>query len=265
MSRKIRAARAGAFLAALAASGNVTLSAERAKVSRSWALARRKENAEFATAWAAAVASAKARLAAGDSRAPPSGWGFLDGAELVVRGTNGRRVQIGRARLTQWTARVEARFLAALSSTCNVSAACAEVGMHPPSAYSHRRRWSTFARRWDEAIATGVTRLEIALLHNGCNLFSDPEMPPEVAMSGMTADHAIHLLNMHRRTANERQGRRASTFWRGHVAPRLEDVQDSILRKIAAVKQERLLDPGEMAREQAQWAARREGIGTEQQ
>ena len=264
MSHKIRAARAEAFLAALAAPGNVTLSAERAKVSRSWAMARRKEDAGFAAAWAAAVASAKARLAAGDSRAPPSGWGFLDGAELVVRGSNGRRLQIGRARLKQWTARIEARFLAVLASTCNVKAACAEVGMYPPSAYFHRKRWSAFALKWDEAIATGVTRLEIALVQNGCNLFSDPDMPPEVAMTGMTADHAIHLLNMHRRTARERQGRSASTFWRGHVAPQLEDVADSIRRKIEAVKQARLLDAEAMAREQAQWAARREGSGREE-
>ena len=258
MSRKIRAVRAKAFLAALAASGNVTLSAERAKVSRSWALARRKDDAGFAAAWAAALASAKARLAAGDSRAPPSGWGFLVGAELVVRGTNGRRMQIGRARLKQWTARVEARFLAALASTCNVAAACAEVGMHPPSAYFHRKRWRAFARQWDEAIATGVTRLEFALLQNGCNLFSDPEQPPEVAMAGMTADHALHLLSMHRRTAHERGGHVASIFWRGRPQPRLEDVRESILRKIDAIKRARLLDADETAREQAQWAARRE-------
>ena len=212
------------------------------------------------------MASAKARLAAGDSRAPPSGWGFLDGAELVVRGTNGRRVQIGRARLTQWTARVEARFLAVLSSTCNVKAACAEVGMYPPSAYFHRKRWPAFARRWDEAIATGVTRLEFALLENGCNLFSHPEQPPAVAMTGMTADHAIHLLQMHRRTARERRGEVASTFWRGrHFTRRIEEVQESIMRKLDAFERAGLLDANETTREQAQWAARREGGGQEEE
>ena len=40
----------------------------------------------------------------------------------------------------QWTPRVEAHFLAALRETCNVKAACAEVGLTQQSGYGHRKR-----------------------------------------------------------------------------------------------------------------------------
>ena len=49
-----------------------------------------------------ATAAAKARLGAHPERRPPSGWGFPDGEELLVKGTGGsgggKRVQIARAR-----------------------------------------------------------------------------------------------------------------------------------------------------------------------
>ena len=150
MTRKFSQARREAFLAALRETGNRTLAAERAKVSRSWVSLHRRSDAEFRRACEEAVREAKERLAAHPDREPPTGWGFLDGEELVVRGTGGsgggKRVQIARARLRQWSPRVEERFLTALTATCNVRAACAEVGMTPASAYAHRGRWANFAR-----------------------------------------------------------------------------------------------------------------------
>ena len=75
-------------------------------------------------------------------------------------------MQIARARLKQWTPRIEDRFLAVLAATCNVKAACAEVGMTAASAYAHRKRWPAFAGRWDEAVEEGYARLEFALVEN---------------------------------------------------------------------------------------------------
>ena len=151
MSAKTSAARRAAFFEALRATGNQTLAAERAKVSRSWVQLQRSSGPAFKDAVRAAVAEARASLSqrsatsaehgAQSGRQPPSGWGHLDGEELVVKGTGGsslgsaqggpggRRVQIARARLRQWTPRIEARFLTALMATCNVKAACIEVGM----------------------------------------------------------------------------------------------------------------------------------------
>jgi len=259
MSAKFSAARRAAFLRALGESGNVTLSAERAKVSRSWVGLRRKDDAGFDAACRGAIAAARDRFQGrpstslrttlrdaadaapqeerGGSNQPPPGWGYLDGVELVVRGSNGRRTQIGRARVGQWSARVEERFLAALSATCNVKAACAEVGKHATSAYAHRRRWTAFARRWDEAIETGYVRIEMALLAAGCNLFSGSELPPEEALRDMTVDQAIHILHMHKHEARGIGGRP------GLVAriPAFADVREGIQKKIDIIVRARAL------------------------
>ena len=212
MSAKITASRRRAFLEALAASGNQTLSAERAKVSRSWVCLHRANDPAFDVACREAIRQAHDRLRDGTlrdaagaapqdervSNIPPTGWKYLDGAELVVRGSNGRRVQVGRARLKQWTARVEARFLAALAATCNVKAACAEVGMSVGSAYAHRRRWPGFAGRWDAAIAVGYVRLEAALIESSCAFLSGEPLPPEAPLRVTSVTEAIQALNLHK-------------------------------------------------------------------
>ena len=111
----------------------------------------------------------------------------------------GRRVQIARARVKQWTPRTEQRFLAALAATCNVKAACREVGLWPPSAYNHRNRWPAFARAWDEAIEEGYVRIEASLVEAaGCNPYSELEEVPVAEMPPMTIDQKIHLLHMHK-------------------------------------------------------------------
>ncbi|RYD66582.1 MAG: hypothetical protein EOP58_05130 [Sphingomonadales bacterium] len=133
MSAKTSAARGAAFFAALAATGNQALACERARVSRSWVGLHAREEPGFRAAMDAAIAEARAsfdklRTSGGGAR-PAAAWRAQDGEELVVRGTNGRRVQVARARLKQWTPRTEARFLARLAATCNVKAACAAVAM----------------------------------------------------------------------------------------------------------------------------------------
>jgi hypothetical protein len=226
MSRKFSAARKQAFLDAVRETGNQTIAAERAKVSRSWVQLHRSSDPAFDAAVRGAIAEARrhfdpstgsGQAGWGGGRKPPSGWGFLDGEELVVKGVGGsggdggRRVQIARARVKQWTPRVEDRFLAVVAATCNVRAACAEVGMTVSSAYAHRRRWPAFARRWDEAVACGTAALESALLEAAANLFSSPETPAPAAgdddeagapaIVGMDAHQALHLLYMHKHYA----------------------------------------------------------------
>ena len=277
MSAKFGPRRKAAFLKDLAFCGNQTLAAERVAVSRSWVGLQRANDAAFDAACRDAIAAAQLRLRAlrdglstgsippQDERdggrvggnAPPAGWGFLDGAELVVRGSNGRRVQIGRARAHQWTARVEARFLGALAATCTVKAACAEVGMHAPSAYGHRKRWRAFAEAWDAAIDEGYARIEIALLERGCNLFSDPEEIGPIEdnpIAAMTAAEAIHLLHMHKHQVHA-LGKPPGKSWR--VPPTMDQVRDSILRKIAAIERAEAIPPEQRAADEAAYAARR--------
>ena len=102
-------------------------------------------------------------------------------------------MQIGRAREKQWTARVEKRFLSALASTCNVKAACAEVGMGVVSAYNHRRRWPLFASAWAKAEETGFLRLEAALVAAAAGIGEEPEFEPDIPIEGMTVWHAMQL------------------------------------------------------------------------
>lgn len=254
MTAKFSQARKDAFLAALAETGNQTLAAERAKVSRSWVSLHRSGDPEFRRLSDEAIAAAKARLGTHPERLPPSGWGFLDGEELVVKGTGGagggKRVQIARARLRQWSPRVEERFLAALAATCNVKAACAEVGMTPASAYNHRNRWARFAERWDEAVETGYMQIEMGLIEQAGNLFSG-EGPVEVGpIRAMTAGHAIHLLHMHKHRVHglgKRPGLRARE-------PDIEDVRAEILRKVEAIKR---ADKRRLEADRAEWARRR--------
>ena len=264
MSRKTSPARRAAFLQALRETGNQTIAAERAKVSRAWVQLQRSADPQFKADVAAAVAEAKASLSGAAGRAPPSSWGHLDGEELVVKGTGGsgggKRVQIARARLKQWTPRIEDRFLATLAATCNVKAACAEVGMTAASAYAHRKRWPGFAKRWDAAIEEGFQRLEIALLQNGENLFSSAELPPEAPMVAMTFADAIHLLHMHKHGVLG-LGKAPGQSWRPPRSLNDPAIGPSILRKIAIV--EAMPDEEDeegwaaLARDEAEYARRR--------
>jgi hypothetical protein len=166
-------------------------------------------------------------------------------------------VQIARARLKQWTPRVETRFLAVLAATCNVKAACAEIGMTAASAYGHRKRWPRFAALWDEAVEEGYARLELALVENGCNLFSRSELPSDVPIKGMTAEQAIHLLHMHKyqvRGIGKAPGlpERQPTF---------DEVGAYFARTLGARERAATIDARTKARDRREWARRREKGG----
>jgi hypothetical protein len=232
MSARTSACRRAAFFSALAATGNQTIAAERAKVSRSWVSLHRAADSAFRTAMEDAIAQARARLRGADSPVPPGLWSDIDGEELVIRGSNGRRAQISRARVKQWTARVEASFLRALAASCNVKAACAAVGLTPASAYNRRNRWPDFDARWREALETGYVKLELALIENACNSLTRAETDLEAPMPPMRVADAIQLLHMHKHQVRGIGGRP------GRVArwPDIEDVRAEVSRKIAVVK-----------------------------
>jgi hypothetical protein len=223
MSAKISAARAAAFLKAVGETGNQTLAAERAKVSRSWVLLHRGRDPGFDAAVKAAVEEARGRLqgfstsleasGVGSGVTPPAKWRYMNGHQMVVRGTGdgiggNRRVQVARARLKGWDPRTEDRFLEALAGTCNVRAACAAVGLSVASAYTHRYRWPAFARRWDETVTIASERIETGLLRAAIALHETDAVPVDVPIAGMTADHALNLLRHFVGTRAPRPGRR---------------------------------------------------------
>lgn len=262
MSHKTSPARRAAFLKALRETGNQTIAAERAKVSRSWVHLHRSTDAAFDAAVRAAIAEAKASLSRADERKPPSGWGHLDGEELVVKGSGGsgggRRVQIARARLKQWTPRIEDRFLATLAATCNVKAACAQVGMTQASAYLHRRRWPAFAKRWDAAIEEGAVRLEFALLEYAMNPFSSLDPAAPAPIPPMRADQALQNLHMHQRRLHGIGGTP------GLLAkpPPIEKVHAKLLRNIGVLERGRRIPEEERERDRQEYASRRPSAGS---
>jgi hypothetical protein len=239
MLKKMGLVRRKAFLKALAETDNVTLAAERAKVSRSWVLKARKAEAAFDAACEEAVRQSFGRLAGQESNRPARrGWGHLDGMELVVRGSNRRRVQIARARPGQFSPRTEDRFLAVLAATGSVKAAYGAAGMSKSAAYSHRKRWPGFAARWDAAIADSEVRLEFALVNAlGANPFSAEEPPEAAAVPPMHPEEMLHSLRMNQYRLHglgKRPGRRGRP-------PTIEAVTDKLIRAVDAIERGRAL------------------------
>ena len=270
MSRKFTKTCVSAFLTALSQTGNQTLAAERARVSRSWVTLQRSADPAFDAAVRAAIDAARVALraqveagaeagsgAGADARVeaqrggtckPARGLAYLDGVELVVRGTGGsvlgptprggKRVQVARARAGQWSPRTEERFLAALTASCNVKAACAEVGLTPASAYNHRQRWPRFAERWAAAVEVGYTQLEFALIEAGCNPLSGAGLSGVAPLTGMTFAQALHLLHMHKHAARG-LGKRPG------LPPRADDIEAvraELIRRVAIHERKAALD-----------------------
>jgi hypothetical protein len=109
----------------------------------------------------------------------------------------GRGVQIARARAGQWTAASEDRFLEVFAATCNAKAAYLAAGKSKGSAYTHRKRWPAFARRWEQAEGMAAIRLEWALIRHAGNPFSSIGLPPPMPVHPMSADDIMHNLSMH--------------------------------------------------------------------
>jgi len=198
MAHKTSPTRVEAFFRALGETGNQTIAAERARVTRQWAQLRRKADPAFAARMTATVAAAQERLRAARALEPTAAaWRAQAGEELVVRGSGERLIQIRRARLGEWTPRLEARFLAALAACCNVSAAARAVGLSVSAAYQHYHRWQDFERRWNEALEEGYVRLEMALLEAAGRAFEPVDYPPDVPIEPMTVHQAMTLLAQH--------------------------------------------------------------------
>lgn len=240
MSAKTSPARRAAFLRALGETGNHTIAATHAKVSRSWVTLHKATDPGFRAACDAAVAkaaaTAEAMRQAGGPVTPADQWRYFEGHETVIRGGNGRRAVVSRARLKAWTAGTEALFLETLAATANVKAACAAAGLSVPSAYVHRSKHADFARRWAEAIAIGADRLEWQLLKTAINVIERDRYDPASPIPVMTAEQAIRLMQMHKKSLLGWNGNRS------HKLPRvrsLDEVRAGIVRKVEAILRQR--------------------------
>jgi hypothetical protein len=177
-----------AYLRALAETGNATLAAERAGVSRTWAYKRRERDARFDRLCREAASQAKARL----------------------------RVRVNRDRKGGWTAALERRFLAALAATRDVPLALLQVGISAPSAYRRRmaRRLGgsfhpsqpneCFAARWREALADDDAFAEARWVATMICLLDGEAVPPDLPVQTIGIGDVIRL---HERSLGVRRGR----------------------------------------------------------
>jgi hypothetical protein len=154
MTAKTSVKRRNAFLRAFAQSGNQTLAAEQAGVSR-WTIRNlRRADAGFDAQWRGAKAASAERLGGGGCNRPPPEWKQRGGVDLVVQRTAKRPPQVVRAPgRWRWTPRAEGRFLGMLRQCNNLRLACQWAGMTVSSYEAHWRRWPDFRRRVSEARA----------------------------------------------------------------------------------------------------------------
>ncbi|HWH16743.1 MAG TPA: hypothetical protein VNT77_00165 [Allosphingosinicella sp.] len=234
--RRFTPARRARFLEVLALTGNLRAAAEEIGVHRRSVERRRDRDPAFAVDWAAAIEAATARL----SEAQGQFEGVSDGDfEMIRRGPGGRPqiVATGRGR---WSKRIEDRFFAVLEATGNVSAAARAVGFTTQHIGERRRQWPAFARRWEEALEQAEAALEFRLVCLGNNL--DPSAPagegraamPEPPQEKFDPQFALQFLKW-REEKKAGRGRRG----RAPREPGIEEVKESILRKIEAIERHR--------------------------
>jgi hypothetical protein len=153
----------------------------------------------------------------------PSGTGLLVGKDgpQVIRSTGKR-----------WSEEAEGLFLDHLAATCNVTAAAEACGFSGCALYYRRRRDPAFAQRWQAALETGYARIETLLVQRAIEALEGFAPDPDSAvLAPKSFNEARQMLGHHR--AAVQGGPRSRRQW---ARPRsLDEVRDSILRKLAAI------------------------------
>lgn len=147
----------------------------------------------------------------------------------------------------QWSDEAEEIFFDTLAATANVSLAAAKAGFSTPTVYRLKARRADFAEKWRAALVHGFDRLETELLRTAIDSVAPDESPEEAPgfatdrpIPKMSYDQAMNILNAHRK---EVRGSGANGPGRRPSIRSLDEVQASILRKIAAIERAGSVDP----------------------
>lgn len=157
-----------------------------------------------------------------------------EGAGRRSAGTVRRRTRWGTQAVrthVQWCDEIEDAFLDRLAATCNVHAACDEVGVGHTSVYRQRRLRADFAVKWQAALEQGYARLEAALLRAAAEAMEGVAFDADVPVAPVSAETALALLRFHRASVTG-EGRRSG--WRAPAKP-IEAVKGEILARIEAI------------------------------
>ena len=160
----------------------------------------------------------------------------------LAKATNGDRhgqAQKRRVRKDGWTMERRARFLEALSESCNVAEACRAAGMNKRNAYALRRRDPAFAAEWAEALEQGYAELEMLLLRQAIFGSTTTETldGADASRARVKTVHsfphaiALRLLLAHRSGVDAFRDRQ------GIERPGSAEVQEDIMRRIDEVRE----------------------------
>lgn len=227
----------GRFLRALARGANVRLAARLAGVDHSSAYALRGQDADFARRWERALAKGRARADRPLPRPSPASGRGSD-AELVVRRSKTGGAQLVKAGAGRWNAGAEERFFAELARTACVELAAEAAGFSTTALYNRRKAYPEFAERWRVAEEEATGRLHRFVVSAGIASF-DPtaswgEGPPKVSVS-----EAIAILRLKGPSASRAAGGAARKGGCRPEEPSIEEVQEEVLRRLAAIRRQR--------------------------
>ncbi len=146
--------------------------------------------------------------------------------------TKGGLAQLQSSKRKRWTATVEGLFLDELAASCNASRAIAATGFERSAVYARARRDPGFGERWRTARAAGFERVEQLLLQNAVSVLEGWAPDPDMPIPRMTVAEALTLVRMEKAAQANPEKRRGS---RARLRS-LDDVRDSILRKLGAIE-----------------------------
>lgn len=144
---------------------------------------------------------------------------------------DGKKPQLRKASVRDWSKAKAREFLSVLAETCNVSEACRRSQVPMTVAYRRRKSDAAFRAGWLEAIGTAYQRLELVLLDrafNGMEKVIKRRDGSEERMLEYSNQLGLTLLKMHRDTAAEAN----------HELPPedIEEMRERLVKKLLRLK-----------------------------
>jgi hypothetical protein len=156
--------------------------------------------------------------------------------EIVPVVGRGGRPQMQPTSRRSWTQEKEQEFLSVLGETCNVTRACASVGMSSRGAYKRRQKNAAFRAAWLETIAMAYERLELVLLErsfNGTEKVIRRHDGTEERMREYPNRIGLSLLKMHRDAVQQWHNQASSQ------ADDVEEIREQLIKKLLRLKERR--------------------------
>jgi hypothetical protein len=156
-----------------------------------------------------------------------------------VRASGKDGPQIVRSSGHRWTEESEEIFLDRLAASNNATWAAEECGFSREAIYARARRDPPFAERMAAARAVGYGSVDDGLAKAADDFLAGRPRDPNSPILPMTVQDAIAILKLHRTTQSGGEGgsgRRPA--WPARRRS-LEEVHESILRKISAIARKR--------------------------